>query len=69
MITALSYRTSFSLDLRLLALCLLAVLTPMIVATVAPALLALVALALPVVGKLAAGGLLIAAFAKATMPR
>lgn len=54
---------------RLLALCLLAVLTPLFVAAVAPVLLAVVALALPVVGKLAVGGLLIAAFAKATMPR
>lgn len=53
---------------RLLALCLLAVLTPMIVAAIAPVLLALVAVALPVLGKLAVGGLLIAAFAQATMP-
>lgn len=69
MLTALSYRTSFSLDLRLLALCLLAVLTPMIIATIAPVLLAVVALVAPVVGKLVLGGLLIAVFAKATMPR
>lgn len=54
---------------RLLALCLLAVLTPMIVAAVAPVLLAVVALALPVLGKLAAGAVLIAAFAAATKPR
>ena len=54
---------------RLLALCLLAVLTPMIAAAVAPVLLALVALALPLLGKLAVGGVLIATFAQATMPR
>lgn len=68
MITAISYRTSFSLDLRLLALCLLAVLTPMIVAAIAPVLLALVAVALPVLGKLAVGLLLIAVFAQVTKP-
>lgn len=68
MITALSYRTPFAFDLRLLALCLLAVLTPMIVAAVAPLIVAAVVAALPVLAKLAVGGLLIVAFAKVTRP-